>query len=344
MPKEVTIKSIAKELNITPSTVSRALSNHRYISEETKRLVNEVATKLNYRANKVASSLRSGKTHTIGVIIPTAKINFFGNVMHGIESLANLHGFNVLIYHTNETHAQEVKGIEAFLAARVDGILVSISKGTMDFSHFKEVQKSGVPIVFFDRANYDLGISSVVTDDCLGAFLATEHLIKQGYKNIAHASGPMHIKLFVDRLSGYKDALRAYNMKVRKDLIYSGNASIEAGREAMRHLLAGKVRPDAVFADDFTALGVVKEIKEHKLRMPEDIGVIGFGNELFGEHISPTLSTIDQQTILMGKESFRVLLQLIEQKNKTSSVAAAKKIVLKPIMIYRESSLKNKTD
>ncbi len=279
----------------------------------------------------------------IGVIIPSAEINFFGSVVHGIESIANSHGYNVLIYQSNEEHAHEVKGIETLLAARVDGILVSIAKDTMDYSHFEEVKKRDIPLVFFDRANDTIGIPSVVIDDYHGAFVATEHLIKQGYKNIAHVSGPKNIKVFYDRLKGYMGALQANNRKVKKDLIYTGNVSIESGRQAARHFLSLKTRPDAVFAaEDFTALGVMKEIKDNKIKIPEEFGVFGFANELFGEHVTPTLSTIDQQTVLMGKEAFKMLLQFIEQKG--VSVAVEKKIVLQPIPIIRESSLRKKIE
>jgi len=201
--EKVTIIDIAKELNITAATVSRALNDHPAISDETKQRVAEVAQRLNYKTNKIASSLRSGKSHAIGVLIPSAEIKFFGSVVHGIEQMANLHGYNVLIYQTNESRDYEVKGIETFLSARVDGILVSIAKETTDYSHFIEMKTRGMPIVFFDRAIDDLGISSVTINDYKGAFMATDHLIKQGYKKIAHIAGPQHIKLFNDRLKGY---------------------------------------------------------------------------------------------------------------------------------------------
>ncbi|HLY70280.1 MAG TPA: LacI family DNA-binding transcriptional regulator [Puia sp.] len=337
LPNQITLANIASELNITPATVSRALRDHPKISSKTKKSVLKVADRLNYKRNKIASSLRSGKTHMIGVIVPSAEINFFGSVVHGIEGLANLNGYSVLIFQSNETHEHEVSGMETLIAARVDGILVSIAKDTIDHSHFVEAKQKGIPLVFFDRANDNIGIPSVVIDDFRGAFIATEHLIRQGYKKIAHVSGPQNIKVFSDRLKGYLAALQANNIKANSSLIYQGNVSIESGRKAAKYFLAKKVPPDAVFAaEDFTALGVVKEIKNHKIKIPEEFGVFGFANELFGEHISPTLSTIDQQTVLMGKEAFKLLLQFIEEKD--IAVAIQKKIVLEPIPIFRESS------
>jgi LacI family transcriptional regulator len=339
---QVTIANIAKELNLAPATVSRALRDHPKISAKTKKSVIKVANRLNYKRNKIASSLRSGKTHMIGVIIPSAEINFFGSVVHGIESVANAHGYNVLIYQSNESHQHEVNGMETLIAARVDGILASIAKDTRDHSHFVEAREKGIPLVFFDRANDDADIPSVVIDDYRGAYMATEHLIRQGYKNIAHVTGPQNIKVFYDRLKGYLDALRINRIKTNKSLIYHGNVSIESGREAAKYFLSKKNRPDAVFAaEDFTALGVMKEIKNNKIKIPEEFGIFGFANELFGEHISPTLSTIDQQTVIMGKEAFKLLLQFIEDG---SSIATfKKKVVLEPIPIIRESSCRKKS-
>ena len=336
MLEKVTIIDIAKELNITAATVSRALNDHPAISDETKQRVAEVAQRLNYKTNKIASSLRSGKSHAIGVLIPSAEIKFFGSVVHGIEQMANLHGYNVLIYQTNESRDYEVKGIETFLSARVDGILVSIAKETTDYSHFIEMKTRGMPIVFFDRAIDDLGISSVTINDYKGAFMATDHLIKQGYKKIAHIAGPQHIKLFNDRLKGYMGALQANKIMVDADLIYMGDVSIEAGKRAIKYFLENENKPDAAFAvEDFTALGALKELKDKNIKTPEEFGLIGFANELFGEHITPSLSTIDQQTVLMGKESFKLLLNMI---SKGSRDTLPQKIILDPIPIFRNSS------
>jgi LacI family transcriptional regulator len=336
---KITIADIARELNTTPATVSRALSNHPGISDKTKKSVRLTASQLNYKRNRLASSLRSGKTHLIGVIIPSAEINFFGSVVHGIESVANLHGYNVLLYQSNENREYEEKGLESFLSARVDGILVSIAKDTTDYSHFREIKDRGIPIVFFDRANDDLGIDSVVIDDYKGAFIATEHLIAKGYKRIAHISGPQHLKNFYDRLKGYMGALQANKIKVESSLIYHGNISIESGREGVQHFWNRPNPPDAIFAtEDFTALGAISELKERKIKIPGEVGVIGFANELFGKHITPSLSTVDQQTIQMGKSALNLLVDLIEKKE--TNKHRQQKIVLEPLIIGRESSEK----
>lgn len=337
MGYKVTISHIAKKLNITAATVSRALSDHPGISDKTKKKVHAMANRLNYKRNAIASSLRSGKTKVIGVIIPSAEINFFGSVVHGIENIANLNGYTVLIYQSNELREYEVKGLEAFLSARVDGIMVSIAKNTIDYSHFADIKKQGIPFIFFDRSDDDLGVPSVVLDDYKGGFLATEHLIQRGYKRIAHIKGPQHIRSFQDRYKGYLGALKANKLKFDPDLVYTGDVSIEAGKEAVQQFLSIANPPDAVFAvEDYTALGVIKELKWNKIKMPEEFGVIGFANEMFGEHITPGLSTIDQQTVLMGKESCKLLLELINngvRKEKTNN-----KVIIEPIPVYRDST------
>jgi LacI family transcriptional regulator len=340
MPYRTTIKHIAEELNLTPATISRALNGHSRISEKTKKLVNKTATRLNYRHNKIASSLRTGKTFTIGVIIPSARINFFGSVVHGIETLANEHKYHTLIYQSEESPDLEIKAIEAFQSARVDGILASLAKGATDFSHYTDLKKRHVPLVLFDRSNDSLNIPSVVIDDYRGGYCATAHLIEQGYKRIAHLAGPQQFQTFQSRLKGYKDALNDFDMKFDKSLVYAGDITIDAGKKAADYFLSLPNPPDAVFAvEDFSALGLMKRLKERNIRIPGEIGIIGFANEDFDEYITPTLSSIDQQTVQMGRRAFKMLLGLIEEG--TTKTDQASKIILEPVPFYRESSLKH---
>ncbi len=335
----ITINDLAKELHSTPATVSRALNNHPRISADTKKAVWELANKLNYCRNQLATSLRSGKSETIGVIIPSAEINFFGSVVHGIESIANTRGYTILLYQSNESPQYEVKAIESFVGAKVDGILASIAKETTDFTHFLELKSRGIPLVFFDRTNDSLNIPSVVINDFKGSYMATEHLIRQGYKQIAHIAGQQHLKIFEDRLKGYKAALQDFGLKINEKWIYKGDVSINAGKEAMKYFFQLKKVPDAVFAvEDFTALGVIKAAKEMKISIPEDLGVIGFANEAFNEHITPSLSSIDQQTTQMGKEAFTLLLDLIND-NKLNP-GRKHTVILEPIPKFRESSMR----
>lgn len=343
LPNKTTIHDIARELNLTSGTVSRALNDNPRISTKTKRIVKEKATELNYQRNKIASSLRSGKSHIIGVIIPSAQMNFFGSVVHGIELMASSIGYSIMLYQTEETTVLEKKAIETFLSARVDGILASVAKETVDFSHYQELQKRHIPLVFFDRTNDEMKVPSVVIDDYKGAFLATEHLINNGYTRIAHVLGPQHIKGFQDRFRGYSNALIKHKIKIDEKLIYQGDISIESGKAAIDFFLKLTDIPDAVFAaEDYTALGVIKGLKERKIKVPEEFGVIGFANESFGEHITPSLSTVDQQTVQMGKEALGLLIDIIEMKDKNADTPLQEKIVLEPVLYFRDSSQRKK--
>ena len=336
---KTTIIDIARALNITAATVSRALNDHPAIRETTKKAVKDAALKLKYQPNKLASSLRLGKSNIIGVIIPSAEINFFGSVIHGIEKMANENNYNVLIYQTNESYEYEKRGVQTFLQSQVDGILASISKETINLDHYNEIKKRGVPLILFDRVSDALDVSSVVVNDYAGAFEATKHLIEQGCKRIAHIGGQQHVNIFNLRLKGYIDALNVHNIAVNEDLIIYGKVSIESGKECMRHLIQADLMPDGVFAvEDFTALGALQAIKSFKIEVPQEIALIGFANEAFGEYVTPSLSTVNQQTVRMGEEAARLFFEGLE-KNEVYQTKS-RKLVLQPELIFRDSSLK----
>ena len=335
----ITITDIARELKITAATVSRALNDHPAIKEETKKAVRAIASKLNYQPNKLASSLRLGRTNIIGVIIPSAEINFFGSVVHGIEKVANENNYNVLIYQTNELYEYEKRGVQTFLQARVDGVLASISKETINLNHYAEIKERGVPLILFDRVTDALEVSSVVVNDYAGAFAATKHLIEQGCKKIAHIGGQQHVNIFNQRLKGYIDALNVHNIAVNEDWIIHGKVSIESGRECMQQLLSMRHQPDAIFAvEDFTALGAIQAIKAVDKKIPGDIAIIGFANEAFGEYITPSLSTVNQQTARMGQEAANLFFERLGSLDQYA--VPPRKLVLQPELICRNSSIK----
>ncbi|WP_207427531.1 LacI family DNA-binding transcriptional regulator [Pedobacter sp. SYSU D00535] len=335
--KRVTILDIANELNITFSTVARALNDHPAISEATKKAVRETAERLNYRQNKIASSLRSGRTNIIGVIVPSLHVSFFSSVVHGIERVMNENGYTTLLYQSNESKKHEDKGIETFLQSRVDGIIASITTETDDVTAYKEITKRNVPLIFFDRKPEELSVSSVTIDDYKGGFIATQHLIQQGYKKILHITAEQNISIFKERLRGYIDALRHYNIPVDEDLIIKGKFSLDFGKTVVKDFRERGIGYDGVFAlEDYTAMGVMQQLMEYKIRVPEEVGVIGFANEAFGSLVTPQLSTIDQQTITMGEEAAKLFLEL--QKQGKTNTETAKKIVLEPILQIRASS------
>ena len=336
---KATINDIARKLNITASTVSRALNGHPAISDATKKAVTKTAKKLDYHHNKIASSLRLGKTKIIGVLIPSAEINFFGSVVHGIERIASEMDYNVLMYQSNELLEFEKRGVETFLKSRVDGVLASISKETTNLDHYQKFKSKGIPLILFDRANDVLGVPSVVVDDYKGAFNATQHLIQQGCKRIAHIAGQQHVAIFNQRLKGYKDALKKNNLPIVEDLIVYGKVTIESGRTCMSQLLTRTQKPDGVFAvEDFTALGAMQALKASGTKVPEEVALIGFANETFGAFISPSLSTVDQQTIKMGEEAAKLFFELSANNNFYKSGPV--KRILDPVLIYRDSSLR----
>ncbi len=338
MFKKATLKDIAKELNITVSAVSKALSNHAAMSDTTKESVKKTATKLGYQQNKIALSLKTGKSHIIGVMIPSADKLFFGSVVHGIEKIINPLGFNLLLFQTNESREYEIKGIDTFLQANVDCIIASIAKETTQYEHYAEVKKRNIPLILFDRAEDSLGVHSVKIDDYWGGFRATEHLIKKGYKNIGHIAGLQHVQIFKDRFRGYKDALQASKMTYKETMVYYGKNSIESGGEGMKHLLNNNSKIDAVFCvEDFTALGAMQELKEQQIKIPKEMGVVGFANESFGKYISPSLTTIDQQTIHMGEEAAKLFIKLMDRDNIYAKIES---IVLQPNIVERDSSKK----
>ncbi len=339
MSQPATIHDIAKELNIAVATVSRALNDHPAVKDSTRKAVRQMAKKLNYHPNKIATSLRLGRSKIVGVIIPSAEINFFGSVIHGIEKVMSENGYNVLIYQSNELYEFEKRGVETFLRSQVEGVLASISKNTINLDHYAALKKRNVPLILFDRANDSLGVPSVVVDDYQGAFNATRHLIQQGCIRIAHIGGQQHVTIFNQRLRGYIDALNVHNIPVDDNLIVYGKVSIDSGRDCMNQLLSYNI--DAVFAvEDFTALGAIQSIKAANKKIPGDIAIVGFANEAFGEYITPSLSTVNQQTVHMGEEAAKLFFET--RSNKEWSKIPSPKLVLQPELICRQSSVRKK--
>ncbi|KGE86971.1 MAG: LacI family DNA-binding transcriptional regulator [Phaeodactylibacter xiamenensis] len=334
---KTTIYDIASELNITPSTVSRALSNHPRISARTKKAVREVATRLNYRQNSIAAALRSGKTNMLGIVVPTTDRSFFSSVIRSIEQVATASEYNVMITQSNDQEKMERSNIEALLRAQVDGVIASISRETSDYSHFRKLTDNGIPLVLFDRVA-DLNHTSIVRiDDYRGAYEATAHLIAQGCSRIAHFAGQQKLDIYQQRFRGYKDALQDHRIAFDEALLHYSNVKIEDGRAGMNTLLRLKSPPDAVFAaSDYAAIGAMQVLKEKGKRIPEDVALIGFMNETFTSFVDPGLTTVDQLSKKMGEIAASTFLEQVECPDEFVS----KKIILSPKLIVRGSSLK----
>ncbi|MEE9362395.1 MAG: LacI family DNA-binding transcriptional regulator [Cellulophaga sp.] len=334
--KNTTIKDIANVLGITPSAVSKALSDHPRISVKTKEAVRETAKKMDYRPNRLAVSLRKGKSNLVGVIVPRAKSNFFSSIVENIEKSLNQEGYNVIITQSNESYKKECSNIDALLQIQVDGIIASISNDTTDLNHYKKIEQNGIPLIMFDRGMKELEVDSVGINDYLSSHLVIEHLTKQSCKRIAHIGGYSHIRIYKNRLKGYKNALKKYNLPILEELILEGDLTKQDGRKKMTQLLKLTKRPDAVYASgDYAALGALQVLLENNIRVPEDIALVGFSNEPFTSLVTPSITTVNQHSEKIGQ----IAAELFLKKNLKSDLEKAPEyVVLEPELIIRESS------
>lgn len=337
MIKKVTIYDIAKVLNVTAATVSRALNNNKNISEATKKLVLETAEKMNYEPNKLALALKSGKSNNIGVIVPRINTNFFGSIIRGIEDELNPSGYHIIICQSHNDETKEINNIESLINSQVDAIFISTSSKHSE--QFEKILKKNIPLIFFDRKKTMDGVSSVTIDDFEGGYMATKHLIDQGCRRIAHlASGDFEIEIFFDRHAGYKQALADHGIDYREDYIIHTKSKIEEGKVAVTQLFKLDEKPDAIFSSsDFLALGAIQELKARNIKIPEEVAVIGFANEPFTNFEELSISTIDQFPVEMGRMTAKVFL---EQMEASENIKIDKKVVMEPKLIIRKSSKK----
>lgn len=336
MNNKVTIYDIAKELNITAATVSRALNGNPNISEKTREKVLSMASSMNYKQNKLALALKSGKSNYIGVIVPRINTNFFGSVIRGLEEELNAKGYNIIICQSHNDEEQESKNIETLIDSHVDAIFISSS--SKNTTSLEKILKENIPLIFFDRKKMMDNVSSVTIDDFAGGYMATKHLIDIGCKRIAHiASGPLEIEIFRERHRGYQQALLDHNIDYRKEYCLKTNSSIEDGKKAVEILFSLDEKPDAIFsASDFVALGAIQELQARNIKVPDEVSVIGFANEPFTDFLELSISTVDQFPIEMGRSVAKVYLS---QENDTNSVGKVqKKVVLEPKLILRKST------
>ncbi len=334
---KTTIHDIARKLNVTASTVSRALKDNPRISDATKKIVQKAAIELNYQPNNIAAALRNGRSEIIGVIVPTVDRNIFASVIKGIERIANDLNFKVIICQSSDSYEKEVKTVEALLSARVDGIFASIGKKTDDLSHFRKVTQRGIPLILFDNVSDELDVNQVMIDDYQGAYMVVEHLIRQGCRRIAYLTKPKRISIYKNRLRGYMDALEHYNIPFDESIVIESDLQLEDGRASMEKLLKLSEIPDAVFsASDYGAMGAMQVLKEMNIKIPQEIALAGFSNEPFAPFTDPAITSVDQLSFSMGKIAAKIFFDQIQAK----SISAPRKTVLMPELIIRQSSLK----
>lgn len=331
-----TIKDLAKALNLSPSTVSRALRDHPDISPLTKKRVSSLAGQLDYHPDSIAQSLQTKKTKTIGVIVPEIKQPFFASVINGIEEFAFAAGYTIIVCQSNETYDREVVYTRSLVSHRVAGLLVSISQTTQNVDHFKVLQRRNVPVVFFDRVSDEIEASRVVVDDYNGAFDVVDHLIKSGYRRIAHLAGPANLSISKFRLKGYTDALKQADLPFDGELVVHGGLDEADGIDGFRELLNLQALPDAVFAvNDPVATGAFMTIKAHGLKIPADIALAGFSNTHMTSLLDPPLTTVEQPSYEIGKTAAQLLM---EQINSNDENFVPRFKVLKTHLIVRGST------
>ena len=335
----VTIKDIAKALNFSISTVSRALRGSHEISAETKKLVMEYAEKMNYRPNPIALSLKERRSRAIGVVVSEIANNFFSQAINGIESIAYNRGYHVIITQSHESEEREMVNVLHHVSRSVDGLLISLSSGTIDTGYLKDLYDKGLPIVFFDRIADDIETHKVTANNSLGAFQATEHLIYQGFKRIAHVTSAPYLSITTERLQGYKEALKKHNIPFDESLIKNcnhGGMIAEEVEEAVLELFRSKSKPDAVFtASDRITVVCFAALKQLKLR--KKIGFAGFSNTKTGELFDPPMTVIQQPAFEIGQTSTEMLIQMIESKRPVTEFETK---ILDTRLIIRESSMK----
>lgn len=335
--KEVTIYDLAKELNLSPSTISRALNNHKSIGKKTTKEVQKIAERLGYRPNSIAASLRSNKSKTIGIMIARIDSFFMSTLISGVEDAARKANYNVLISQSNESYENEIKNAKALYDSRVGGLIVSLAMETKDTSHFKQFLDKDIPVVFVDRVPKEFNSYRVIIDNYAAGYRATKHLIDQGCKSIAHFAGAQHVNVYNMRKKGYLDALEENGLPVKEELIVNlGTMSSAEGREAMEMLLGLETPPDGLFsANDTAAVSAILCAKEKGVKIPEDLAIIGFNDDPVASIVEPSLSTVSHPARRMGELSTQRILEH-SKENLGSSVSEI--TMLDTEVIVRDSS------
>ncbi len=334
--REVTIYDIAQALQVSPATVSRALKNHAGIGKETIKQVQDLAEQLGYQPNIIASSLRNSKTNTIGILVPLINRPFVAAVLSGMEPIAHKAGYQILIAQTHDSARMEAAQARTMFASRVAGLLVSLAMETTDYRHFDSFRRKDIPLIFFDRGCPEQESSKIIIDDFKAAFEATEHLIGQGCRRIAHLAGSQNRENYRNRLQGYLAALQKYDLPQTEELILYSYLSRETGWEAAKLLLNLPQPPDGIFsANDTAAVSVIQVLKERNVRVPDEVAVVGFNDDPIATIIEPALTTIVYPAQEMGKLAIEQFLKL---KAHPESSVQDETILLKTSLIVRASS------
>ena len=338
MAHQVTIKDLARHLNISVATVSRAIRDMPEIKAETREAVLKLAKEWDYQPNLLATNLVKNRTKTIGVIVPDLAYHFFASVIKGIEEEAIARGYSLLLTQTSELYERELTNVQNLSRGQVEGFIVSISQETTDFEHLKRLQRKGIPLVFFDRDADEIDVPKVMVDNVGAAYEATKHLVENGSKRIAFLAGPSNVTVSNLRQSGYEKAIKDSGLMADESLIVHGNYNLEQAIELTNELFELKNPPDGmVVVSDRLALGAIAALRKKNIRIPEDVAIVSFNDEPICSIVTPTLSSVAQPTFEMGKMAITLLINQIENPE---SIEKPKVKVFKTELKIRESSLR----
>lgn len=333
----ITIKRLAQELNLSVSTISKALTDSHEISAETKQRVTQLAQELNYKPNPYASSLRGRKSKTIAVVLPEIADSFFSLAINGIEEAASEKGYHVLIYLTHESFLKEEAMLKDFQNGRVDGILISVSRETSQSDHIKEVMDRGIPVVFFDRIREDVATARIATNDFESSYNATMHLIEKGCKRLSFLCISKDLLISNSRMEGYKHALQDKQLELHESSIVYCTNKAEENDALIKDLLSGPQRPDGIIASvEKLTNPVYLACHELQLRIPQDVKILSFSNLQTAPLLNPALTTVTQPAFEMGKAAANLLLKCLLKKN---AILGTETEVLPSSLTIRQSTL-----
>jgi LacI family transcriptional regulator len=333
---QYTIKDIAKEMGVSVSTVSRALSDHPHISEETKGKVRELVERHDYRHNALAASLRNSRSNTIGLILPRLSQYFHSTVATAIQNKLHEYGYNLMICQSNDLPALEKELVNVLYASRVEGLMVSTTLYTTDYSHFDIFAKSSIPLVFYDRVPKNYIAHSVQGDDYSGGYQMAQHLLEQGCRRIAYISGPLTSSIYHNRYNGYLDALKKENIPVDEELVFFHELTKDNALQSCEAIFSAATLPDAIFAcNDTSAIAVLEYAKKHRIRIPEDIKLTGYSNDPRTEITQPAITSVEQFPYEVGGQAATLMMNLIQNKISENSSSVS---LTTPVKLIKRAS------
>ncbi|PRZ02119.1 LacI family DNA-binding transcriptional regulator [Marinilabilia salmonicolor] len=317
--KEVTIYDIAQALQVSPATVSRGLKNHPSISKKTCKKIQETAQKMGYRSNALASSLRTSRSFTLGVIVPRLDSNFMSTVLAGMEKSAVELGYHLIIMQSFETDEKEKECARLLFNHRVDGLLVSTSAERGHTEHFAPFLTKNIPVLFFDRVPLDPHpFSSVTINNQRAGYELTKIMLEKGARQLLHVTGNTNLRVYKERLDGFRSALKEFSISILPDHIWQTNLGVEDGIRAAEKILRMKTLPDGIFvANDTCAIAIINHLQKHDIEIPDQIQISGFNNDPFASLFTPQLTTVQYPGTAMGERAVTTIVDLIKNKNKS---------------------------